>query len=148
MLEDTRLESVAIEGGFLLRIEAGEKLPAALVEFCETQGIRAATAEGLGALSDVELGFYDVERKEYNRTTLSGSWELLNLWADIAEYEGTLFAHTHVVLSGPDFVARGGHLFDGTVSVTGEIRVWPIAGPLRRRMHPDFKLHFLDLSAE
>ncbi len=139
------MQHVDVAGGHLLRLEAGEKLPGALIEFCRERGIPSATAEGLGALADVELGYYDVATKEYDRTVLPGSWELLSLFADIATWESDLFAHTHVVLSGADFVARGGHLFEGTVSVTAEIRVWPIAKPLHRKMSPDFRLHFLDL---
>jgi predicted DNA-binding protein with PD1-like motif len=139
------MRGVEVEGGWLLRLEAGESLPAGLQDFCREKGIAAATAEGLGALSDVVLGYYDLETREYVRTELQGSWELLSLFADVAEWEGALFAHTHVVLSGADFVARGGHLFKGTVSVTAEIRLWTIARPLRRRMDPAFRLHFLDL---
>ena len=134
-----------VEGGHLIRFEAGEKLPEALVAFCRERGIRAATASGLGALSDVELGYYDLQKKAYDRIVLPGSWELLSFSADVAAWEGDLFAHTHVVLSGPDFVARGGHLFEGTVSVTAEIRLWPIDQPLTREMDPHFRLHFLDL---
>jgi predicted DNA-binding protein with PD1-like motif len=139
------MRSLEVEGGHLLRFEAGERLPGGLVAFCDERGIRAATAEGLGALADVELGYYDLERREYDRTVLPGSWELLSLFADVATWEDELFAHTHVVLSGPDFEARGGHLFDGTVSVTAEIRLWPIDRPLRRRMDDRFRLHFLDI---
>ena len=49
--------SVRIEGGWLVRLDVGAKLPDALAEFCRQQGLPSATAEGLGALRDVELGF-------------------------------------------------------------------------------------------
>ena len=134
-----------IEGGWFGRLDVGAKLPEALVDFCRRQGLSSATVEGLGALRDVELGYWDLEAKRYQRTRLAGSWELLNLWADVAEWDDGLFAHTHVVLSGPDFVARGGHLFEGTVSVTAELRVWEVGKPLRRRMNDEIGLHLLDL---
>jgi predicted DNA-binding protein with PD1-like motif len=139
------MRSLEVEGGYLVRLEAGERLPDALVEFCRAKGVASATVEGLGALADVELGYYDLGRKTYDRKTLPGSWELLSLFADVATWEGEPFAHTHVVLSGPDFTARGGHLFGGTVSVTAELRVWPLGKPLARRSAPEFGLHFLDL---
>jgi predicted DNA-binding protein with PD1-like motif len=126
-------------------LEVGEKLPDALAEFCRAQRLPSATAEGLGALRDVELGYYDVDAKTYRRTKLEGSWELLNLWADVADWEDGPFAHTHVVLSGPDCVARGGHLFEGTVSVTAELRIWETGRPLRRKMNDEIRLHLLDL---
>lgn len=134
-----------IEGGWLVRLEIGAKLPDALAEFCGEQGLASATAEGLGALRDPELGYWDLDAREYRRMKLPGSWELLSLWADVAEWDGRPFAHTHVVLSGPDFVARGGHLFEGTVSVTAELRVWETGKPFRRRPDDRVGLHLLDL---
>jgi predicted DNA-binding protein with PD1-like motif len=125
-------------------LDIGDRLPDALARFCREHEIPSATAEGLGALRDVVLGYFDVEKKIYERTELPGSWELLSLFADVATWEGEPFAHTHVVLSGPDFVARGGHLFEGTVSVTAEIRVWTIDRPVRRTLRPEIGLHLLD----
>jgi predicted DNA-binding protein with PD1-like motif len=139
------VKSRACEGGYLLRLDRGERLPDALADFCGAESIPAATAEGLGALENVTLGFFDVQKKVYERTTLPGSWELLSLFADVATWEGELFAHTHVVLSGPDFVARGGHLFEGRVSVTAELRVWTLDQPIERRMDPEIRLHLWDL---
>ncbi|MFN8178796.1 MAG: DUF296 domain-containing protein [bacterium] len=139
------MRAIEVEGGWLLRFDAGEKLPAALATFCKERGIVGGTAVGLGALSDVTLGYFDIVTKAYAKTQLAGSWELLSLFTDVAEWQGEPFAHTHVVISGPDFVARGGHLFEGTVSVTAEIRLWTIAVPLRRELDPMFGLHFLDL---
>ena len=137
------MRHLEIGGGYLLRLDVGEKLPAGLVAFCRKLELPAATATGLGALRDIELGYYNVETRAYDRTRLEGSWELLSLFADVATWDGDLFAHTHVVLGGPDFVARGGHLFEGTVSVTAEIRVTPIEREIARKMNEDFRLHFL-----
>jgi hypothetical protein len=138
------MRHLEIEGGHLLRLDVGEKLPAGLIAFCRELKLPAATATGIGALRDVELGYYNVETRAYERTRLEGSWEMLSLFADVAAWEEDLFAHTHVVLGGPDFIARGGHLFEGTVSVTAELRVTPIAREIARKMNDDFRLHFLD----
>lgn len=139
------MRAIETSGGYLLRLERGARLPDALVEFCEKKNIRAATVEGIGALADVALGYYRLESREYERIELPGSFELLSLFADVASFEDGLFAHTHVVLSGADCIARGGHLFEGTVSVTAELRVWTIDRPVRRRMDDDLRLHLLDL---
>ena len=139
------MRTIEVAGGYLLRLERGERLPEALVEFCRRRKLPSATAEGLGALADVTLGFWNLETRTYERTELPGSWELLSLFADVAEWEGEPFAHVHVVVSGADCVARGGHLFEGTVSVTAEIRVWTIDRPLRRVRDEAVGLHLLDL---
>ena len=139
------MRHVEVEGGHLLRLDRGDRVPDAIADFCRNQGIVTATAEGIGALENVVLGYFDVEKKVYERTVLPGSWELLHLFCDVATFEGELFPHTHVVLSGPDFVARGGHLFEGTISVTGEIRVWTIRKPLERRRNEEIGLHLWHL---
>ena len=60
------MRAIETPGGWLLRLERGARLPDALVEFCETKNIRAATVEGIGALADVALGYYRLETREYN----------------------------------------------------------------------------------
>jgi predicted DNA-binding protein with PD1-like motif len=135
----------AVEGGFLVRFDRGEKLPDALAALCSTLGIETATAHGIGAIEDVELGYYDLASKTYERTHLAGSWELVSLTSFIATWEDKPFVHTHVVVSGRDFIAKGGHLFSGTVSITVELRVHTVAGRVTRAMNPVTGLHQLDL---
>jgi predicted DNA-binding protein with PD1-like motif len=139
------MRSRAVEGGFLLRFDRGEKLPDALGVFCREQKIASATAQAIGALEDVELGYYDITAKKYERTRLSGSWELVSMMSVIASWEEMPFVHTHVVLTGRDFSARGGHLFEGTVSVTVEMRLAAIGHEIHRVMNPETGLHMLDL---
>jgi predicted DNA-binding protein with PD1-like motif len=135
----------AVEGGFLVRFDRGEKLPQGISDFCRDMRIPSATAQAIGALQEIELGYFDVATKRYERTRLEGSWELVSLTSIIAAWEEKPFAHTHVVLSGRDFSVRGGHLFEGTVSVTVEMRLSTIAQEVRRAMHPEIGLHRLDL---
>ena len=78
------MRSRAVEGGFLLRFDRGEKLPEALGAFCREQRITSATAQAIGALEDIELGYYDLPAKKYERTRLSGSWELVSMMSVIA----------------------------------------------------------------
>jgi predicted DNA-binding protein with PD1-like motif len=139
------MRSRAVEGGFLLRFDRGEKLPAGVADFCRERGILAATAHAIGALEDIELGYYDLPAKKYERIRLAGSWELVSLMSVIATWEEKPFVHTHVVVSGPDFSARGGHLFEGTVSVTVEMRLATISERTVRVMNPETGLHMLDL---
>jgi predicted DNA-binding protein with PD1-like motif len=133
-----------VEGGLLVRLDRGEKLPDAIAELCAACRIPAATAHGIGAIEDVELGYYDLSTKTYERTRLAGSWELVSLTSFVSMWEGKHFAHTHAVVSGRDFAAKGGHLFAGTVSITVELRVHTIAGEVRRAMNPAIGLHQIE----
>jgi hypothetical protein len=134
-----------VDGGLLARFDPGEKLPSGIVELCTKFRIPAATAQGIGALEDIELGYYDLAAKSYERLHLAGSWELVGLTSFVSTWEEKLFAHTHVVVSGRDFAAKGGHLFGGTVSITVELRVHAISKEIRRVMNPATGLHMLEL---
>ncbi len=134
----------AVEGGFLVRLDRGEKLPDSIAEFCRAQRIAAATVHGIGAIEDVELGYYDLATKSYERVQLAGSWELVSLTSFVSAWEGKLFAHTHAVVSGRDFAAKGGHLFSGTVSITAELRVHTIVSEVFRAMNPVTGLHQME----
>lgn len=109
------------ERGFFLRLHKGEEVHETLEAFVKEQQIGAASVHGIGALEDVELGFFDVETKVYERTLFPPSMELVNLAGNVAWDGQEPILHLHAVLAGPDLVARGGHLFRGIVSVTGEI---------------------------
>lgn len=133
-----------VEGGFLVRYDRGERIPSGISDLCARLGIPAATATGLGAIEDVELGYYDLATKSYERTKLEGSWELVGLTSVVASWDDKLFAHTHVVVSGRDFVAKGGHLFDAAVSITVELRLFRIGREIQRVMNPEIGLHRIE----
>ena len=109
--------------GYLLRLERGEEIHASLVRFAEENGIRGAVVSGLGAVEDVELGYYDVERRVYDRREVPENTELLSLTGNLSRLDGKPVLHAHLVLMRKDFSLVGGHLFRGTIAVTGEISV-------------------------
>jgi predicted DNA-binding protein with PD1-like motif len=138
---------VEFEGGdrLLIRLDRGDEMMRVLRTVCAERKIEAGRVRGIGALRDVQIGYFDVERKEYARGRLTGSWELLSLEGNIALRDGEYVPHVHVILGGPDFECRGGHLFAGVVSVTGEIFVDRLPGALHRAMDPEVRLPLLDL---
>jgi predicted DNA-binding protein with PD1-like motif len=104
----------------LLRFDRGERFPAALEEWCDSQGIGGAVLLcGVGMMESVELGVYD--GSAYARRVFQGPDEVLSLQGNVSRLEGKPFAHVHAVLGGHDFSASGGHLFGGTVAVTLEV---------------------------
>ena len=72
-----------------------------------------------------QRGFFDLERKEYNRREFPQAMELVGLTGNMAWADGEPVIHAHVVLAGPDYAAVGGHLFSAEIAVTGEIFVFP-----------------------
>jgi len=109
----------------LFIVEKGEKLIETLTRQFKSADLSGGVLSGLGALTHAELGYYHLNRKEYTRKRFDEEYELLSLTGNIALKDGLPFIHAHVTLSGEDFSAFGGHLFEAVVAVTAEISVIP-----------------------
>lgn len=133
-----------LDHGYLLRLDAGEEIVDALRRFAKEQGIRAASFSGIGAVGECELGFFVRETRSYVRRVFTGDHEILALTGNLSVLDGEPFPHAHLILAGDDFVAHGGHLFSGLVTVTCEIH-WVTSGAtLVRQSRPDLGFHPLD----
>jgi hypothetical protein len=105
----------------VLRLDRGESLLDALQAYIGREGIAGGSVVGIGALERSELGWFDRDRREYVRRVFPEPRELLNLTGTISRLDGRPFVHAHATLGGPAFDVVGGHLFAGTIAVTGEL---------------------------
>ncbi|MFH1277569.1 MAG: DUF296 domain-containing protein [Candidatus Eisenbacteria bacterium] len=133
------------DGGdrYLVRVDRGEELTDTLRAVAKEKGIHAGRIAGIGALRDAELGYFDVDRKEYLRGIVEGSWELLSLTGNVSLRSGEPVPHIHVILGDANLNCKGGHLFSGVVSVTGEIFIDRLPGALHRETDPEVDLPLL-----
>jgi predicted DNA-binding protein with PD1-like motif len=106
--------------GVLVRLERGEEIHRALVDLAGKRGWKGGVITGIGAVEEVEVGFYHLDRREYEHRSLPGIHELLSLTGNLSLKDGKPFLHAHVVLMGMDFQVSGGHLFRARIAVTGE----------------------------
>ena len=132
-------------GAYLLKLEIGEEVMASLVDFARQTEIAGATIMAIGAMSDPVIGYFNTQTKEYDRRELSGDFEIVGLTGNIGWRDGEPMVHAHVVLSSPVEV-HAGHLFSGTVCVTGEFVIRPMEQRLERRRDPDTGLYLWDLA--
>lgn len=109
----------------LFILERGEKLIETLTPALGDLEIAGATISGLGALKEVELGFYELEHQTYIRKTLADDHELISLAGNVAIKDAKPFIHVHAALGDSQFRVLGGHLFEAVVAVTAEISVLP-----------------------
>ncbi len=126
------MESRRTRYGHVLRLDPGEDIVQALADFAGREGVRGGMISGIGAVGEVELGFFDPAREVYERRTFRGDHEIGALTGNFSMLEGRPFPHCHIVIAGPDFVAHTGHLFRGQVSVTCEIHVTVEPDPILR----------------
>lgn len=126
------MEYTKKDGSYLIRLMKDEDLFLTLEKFAKEEGLTAGHVSGIGALKDIELGFYHLEEKYYQKKKFSEDHELLSLSGNLSLLDGKEFFHLHTVISDDQFQCFGGHLFSAVVAVTVEIYFTPVALPLSR----------------
>ena len=119
--------------GYLLRLDADEEIVSKLTWFADDRRIDTGIVSGIGSVHHTVLGYFDRASKEYLRRTIETDCEIVSLQGNIALKEGKAFPHLHVTLGTRDFQALAGHLFEGRVAATCELRVRALPGMVQRK---------------
>ena len=130
-------------GRYLLVFDKGDNLIKLLDEFVLSEGIQGGIIRALGGVTNVVLGFFDTDKKEYLKKEFNGLYELANLVGDISLVDGKPFCHLHAVISDIEMCSYAGHLFGAEISVTGEVIVTP-GDRVERRFNEEIGLNLLD----
>jgi uncharacterized protein len=130
------LHSEAGATTFVLVFDAGDEAMAGLRAFAREHELSAAHFSGIGAFSDVVLGWFDWEQKDYRPIAVGEQVEVVSLLGDVALEDGEPAVHAHAVVAGRDGAARGGHLLEGHVRPTLEIVLSESPAHLRKRYDP------------
>ncbi len=121
------------EGCYTLNIEPGEDILAQLKTFAEANTVHAAHISGLGAASEVEIAYYNLETKAYEHTTISENVEVCALNGNIGVKEtGETVVHVHGVFGRRNFSTFGGHIVRCVISGAGEIHLTVMTGRINR----------------
>jgi predicted DNA-binding protein with PD1-like motif len=130
---------------YLVRLDAGEEIVAAVAAFAADRRLDAASVAGTGAAHHVVLGCYDPAARGYVRRAIDGSLEIASLAGIIAVTEGRACPHLHAVLGGRDLAAMAGRFFEGRVVGTCELVIRPMRGYAQRVENVELGLFLLDL---
>lgn len=117
---------------YILRLYRGESVHETITAFCAEKGITTGWFTGLGAIENIELGYYSLEEKAYYWKEYGGAHEVVTLVGNVTEVEGAPFLHIHTTISDDENVAIGGHLKSAIVAVTLEIQLTSYEGTLER----------------
>ncbi len=124
-------------------LDRGDNLFEALLKVASSLKLASAHISGIGALKDIELGYFDVDKKEYLRKTFEKDSELLSLDGNIAQQNDKPVLHLHAVLGDQNFQCFGGHLFNPTVAVTAEINIRVFNQQVERSLEPNLRFNQL-----
>lgn len=120
-----------------LVFETGDEVMEALSGWCREQRITGAHFTAIGALSDVTLGWFDWQTKNYREIPLEEQVEVLTLVGDVALQDDQPAVHAHVVVGRSDGSASGGHLLHAHVRPTLELILDEVPVHLRKRHDPE-----------
>ena len=123
-------------------MDRGDEVNSSLTNFAKENGAASITA--IGAFSDATLGYFEVEKKEYEEIPVKEQVEVLTLVGDIALYRGEPQLHAHVVLGRRDGTTRGGHLLEAHVRPTLEVVLVESPEHLRKKTSEEFGLALID----
>ena len=119
-----------------------------ITAFAKEHRIKAARLSAIGAFSDVVLGYFDWEKKDYKRIPVREQVEVLSLLGDIALGEkGEPKLHAHIVLGRRDGTAHGGHLMAGHVRPTLEVMLIESPAALQKVHDPESGLALIHIAA-
>ena len=119
-----------------LIFDTGEDPVAGLTRFAVERSLGACRFTAIGAFSEAVLGYFDWEKKDYERIEVKEQVEVLALVGDIALQDGKPRVHAHVVLGRRDGSARGGHLLEARVRPTLELILTESPAYLSREFDP------------
>jgi predicted DNA-binding protein with PD1-like motif len=132
------------EKTYAVIFETGEEVAASLLAFARQHHLAGSHFTAIGGFSDVTLGYFDLEKKEYNRIPVREQVEVLSLVGDIALQDGEPKVHAHVVVGRSDGTAHGGHLLEAHVRPTLEVILVESPRHLRRRFNPHEGIALID----
>ena len=81
---------------YIISVEQNESVMETLTEFSKEHAIKNGQLSGIGAISDIEIGAYDLGTQEYTRTLFKDTWELVSFQGNILLKDNEPFVHAHV----------------------------------------------------
>jgi len=120
---------------FFIRLDPGEEVITTLEKIAVENGIKFGFIFGIGAVKNVELGYYTGKR--YVRNRLYEFFEVTSLIGNISMLKDKPFVHCHITLGKENGEIIGGHLFKAEVSYTMEIMIIAAEQPILERKYDE-----------
>lgn len=126
--------------------ETDDEVLGRLEAFAREHDLTASQVTGIGAFRHAILGFFDLDKKDYERIPVNDQAEVVSLLGDITKGPDGHQLHLHAVLARSNGRAFGGHLLEAHVRPTLELLVTESPSYIRRRVDPETGLPLIDLS--
>ena len=121
----------------VVALAPGEEIVESLTAFAVEQGVTGGSFTGIGSVSELEIAFFDPEKKEYIPRVFEEPMEVGSLIGNFSKLGGKHFVHAHITVAGPELIAFTGHLCRAVVGTACEIYVQRISQTILRIKDPD-----------
>lgn len=129
----------------VLVLEQGEDIIESVTDLAKEQNGKFGTVSGIGACDDVELNFYNIETKTYEKKRIQEPLELISLLGNVSHIDDKPFAHLHATFGTNQYETLSGHLTKAIVSATAEIVIHMTNLDINRKHNETIGLNLLDL---
>jgi predicted DNA-binding protein with PD1-like motif len=129
---------------FAVILDKGDEFVDTLTRFAKDHKLDASQFTAIGAFRSAVLGFFDREKKDYEKIQIDEQVEVLSLLGDITLSGNEPKLHAHVVVGKADGTAHGGHLLKAEVWPTLELILTESPAYLRRRVDPETGLALIE----
>jgi len=134
------------EKTFVLVFAAGDEAISGLTAFAKEKGLAASHFTAIGGFQEATLGYFNLDKKDYEKIPVREQVEVLSLVGDITLSErGEPKIHAHVVLGRSDGTTRGGHLIEARVRPTLEVMLVESPRHLHRKHDPESGLALIQV---
>ncbi|HET9411745.1 MAG TPA: DUF296 domain-containing protein [Candidatus Saccharimonadales bacterium] len=133
---------------YIIRLQKGETWSQGFADFASQTGVKGAWLNMIGSATEVTLGAYNLEQKQYLWKTFTGTLEIVAVQGNISlDESGKPMSHLHGTIANEHYQTFGGHIKDFTVGATLEVFVHCLDGhmALRRTLDQNTGLQLLDL---
>jgi uncharacterized protein len=122
---------------YAVALETGDEVMERLGAFVREQQVEAASVTAIGAFRSAVLGYFDWDKKQYQKIPVDEQVEVLSLLGDVAVAEQGPSLHLHAVLGRRDGSVVGGHLLEAQVRPTLEVILIQPPSYLKKRKDPE-----------
>lgn len=117
----------------VVRLDKGDEIVKSLLEVAKKECCGLASVTGIGAVDDFEIGVFDLKKATYDRIRYTDNHEINALVGNLSTKDGEPYQHLHITCTGHGGKVVGGHLFEGKISLTGELFLQVIDGAAERK---------------
>jgi predicted DNA-binding protein with PD1-like motif len=130
---------------YALIFDKDDEVITGLTSFAKQQSLGAGHFTAIGAFSDLTLGYFNREKKDYDKIPVKEQVEALSVMGDVALNKGEPKIHAHVVVGKRDGSTLGGHLVQAHVWPTLEVVLTESPRHLRRKTDEETGLALIEL---